>query len=158
MNGMVLDRIDPNIAAILVAGVLALVYVLVLLVAMRRLRMRKRITALSQRWQSHAADTEIPSIRRAIPEISPLLRKMLPNQDSLRMRLSQSGRSITVGQYVLGSILVGILTAALMAVVLGYSVPVSVLGACVAGFALPHLFVSHLCRRRQRAFTSQICG
>ncbi|MDE0412480.1 MAG: type II secretion system F family protein, partial [Gammaproteobacteria bacterium] len=29
------------------------------------------------------------------------------------------------------------------------------LGACVTGFALPHLFVSHLCRRRQRAFTDQ---
>ncbi len=155
MNGMVLDTIDPNIAAILVAGVLALVYVLVLLVAMRRLRIRKRITALSQRWQSRADGTEIPSIRRDTLTVGPLLRKILPNQDRLRMRLSQSGRSITVGQYVLGSLVIGLLAAALMAVVLSYSVPVSVLGACVAGFALPHLFVGHLCRRRQHAFTDQ---
>ncbi len=157
MNGMILDRIDPNIAAILVVGVLALVYVFVLLVAMRRFRVRKRITALSQRWQARAAgaEIEIPSIRRDTVTVGPLLRKILPNQDRLRLRLSQSGRSITVRQYVLGSLVIGLLTVVLMAVVLGYSVPVSVLGACVAGFALPHLFVNHLCRRRQHAFTDQ---
>ena len=155
MNGMVLDRIDPNIAAILVVSVLALVYVLVLLVAVRRLKVRKRITALSQRWQSRAAGSEIPSIRRETLTVGPLLRKMLPNQDRLRMRLLQSGWSITVGQYVLGSLVIGLLVAALMTVVLGYSVPLSVLGACVAGFALPHLFVSHLCKRRQNAFMNQ---
>lgn len=155
MTGRALDWVDPMVAAILAAGALMLLCILVFLALTDQRAINKRMAAVTRRWRPRGAATVTRSIRRDTPAAGAVLSKLLPNQDSLRLRLLQSGNRITVRQYVLGSLVVGLSAAALMTVVLGYPVPVSVLGACAAGGALPYLFIDHLRRRRQRVFTDQ---
>lgn len=147
--------LDPVIAAALAAGVLAAVCVLVFLAAERRRRRQQRTEALARRWQPHVHEAATPSARLAQPAASSAIGNLLPRQDRLRRRLLQTGRAVTIGQYYLGGLTTALLAAAAMTFGFGFSVPVTVAGAAVAGVALPRLLVDHLCRRRQRAFTEQ---
>lgn len=155
MEGTGLNWVDLSVAVLLGASVLALGCILVFQAVLGQRRINKRVTAIAQRWQPRIVETELRSIRLDTQSANPMLGKLLPNHDSLRLWLLQSGRSITVGQYVLGSVVTGLLAGALMLVVLGFSVPLTVLGACASGFALPYLFVGYLRQRRKRAFTDQ---
>lgn len=155
--------VDPSVAVMIASVVLATVCISVvggILVFGEQRQTNKRMAVMMRRWQPRVAADGTPTVRLAqydssLPTVDRILKRLLPRREMLRRRLRRTGRAITVGQYLVGCVVVGVLAGLAMFSLFGMSGPVSVLGGCAAGVALPHLFVGHLGRRRQKKFTSQ---
>jgi tight adherence protein B len=103
---------------------------------------RGSAAALSLRKSS---DSSFAQLDKAIKQI-------LPNPAKMRMRLARTGKEISLGVYVLFSLLsfgLGVLmTQNLVGLALGPSLLLGVLSAVI----VPHLFVSFLIKRRKKKF------
>jgi tight adherence protein B len=83
-----------------------------------------------------------------------LAQRFLPNPALLRRRLSQTGRSWTLGQYALAS--VGLFVAVtLLLTIRGLPLTLSLLVGLFAGAGLPHFVVGKLIKRRIAQFTAR---
>jgi tight adherence protein B len=88
----------------------------------------------------------------AVPGLDELLKKLMPRQDVLRLRLSRAGLNIAISVFVLAGVLVAAMTFVGAQMFAGTSVAISFLLAIVAGLGLPHFFVGFLIKRRQTRF------
>ena len=81
-------------------------------------------------------------------------KRFIPNPALLQLRLTQTGKSWRLGQYVLAS--VG-LAAAMIGLLLfqGFPVLLAITVGLLIGVALPHMVVSNLIKRRIKAFNSK---
>lgn len=95
--------------------------------------------------RSSAADSGIPQVDR-------LIKRLLPQGSLLRLRLQQTGTSITVGRYVLWMVGVGVVTALLLGVLTGLSWLVSLLFGVAVGLRLPHFVVGRKIAGRRNQF------
>jgi tight adherence protein B len=89
---------------------------------------------------------------RRIDEVA---HKILPNAQLLRERLAKTGRRISLAQYALACVGVGILVLAVQPLVLHMPPALSLLLAVAAGFGIPHLAIAMMVRRRLKRFTGQ---
>jgi len=117
----------------------------------------RRIARIKVNHDPAPTVTEAITARRqtnasAIPGLDELLKRLIPRQDVLRLRLARAGMNIGVAVYVLASILVAFM-AFVGARMLGeLPVVVSLLFAVFAGLGLPHLFVGFRIKKRQTKF------
>jgi tight adherence protein B len=107
---------------------------------------------------SAAKPTDAPSLRRdgqdsGILLLDRLIKKILPRPAVLRARLERTGLRISLGEYLLFSIIVSLLFGFLSAQFFGRSIILSALSGFTSGLALPHGLVKWLIARRLTAFT-----
>jgi tight adherence protein B len=96
-------------------------------------------------------DTSSDRMRR----LDAVARRILPRPQALRDRLSQTGKKISLGQYGLACLAVGVVAALIRPLFVPLTPPAAVLGAVVVGLSVPHFVVSHLIKRRLRRFIAQ---
>ena len=88
----------------------------------------------------------------AIPGLDELVKKLMPRQDVLRLRLLRAGLNIAVAVYVLASVFVAVLAFAVARVVVDAPIVIALLVAIGVGLGLPHMVIGFLIKRRQSKF------
>jgi tight adherence protein B len=84
-------------------------------------------------------------------KIDQLVLRYLPKPELLRERLQRTGRSISLGAYAIGCVVVAVLAGTGM-LIAGLSLALSLPVALLAGLWLPHIFVGFLANRRAGNF------
>jgi tight adherence protein B len=122
-----------------------------------RQRFKRRLQLVRDRAKGVpiAADAaRLTRAQSATPKIDRAARRWLPRRDLLAARLARTGKTITIGQYVL--VIAGATALSTLGLV-GFAplgvVPCVLVGLCF-GMAIPHLAVGRMGRRRVAAFTA----
>jgi len=84
-----------------------------------------------------------------------LARRLVPQRAILADRLARTGRSISVGVYVVVCIVIAVASGVTMIQFFAFPPAPSMLGALTLGIILPHLTISYLIARRTAAFLGQ---
>lgn len=151
------DLSPTDVMIFIVCAVVALLMVVtVALIGAHKSKMRmKRVMAVTSKADIRSKSTV--NVRRAtadssIAAIDYLIKRFLPNPQRMRMRLQRTGRTITLGQYLLFCVaLMAILTLALKFVV-GLPTIACILAGFALGFLVPHIAVGVMLGRRQDKF------
>ncbi len=155
--------IDPLfyiLVVLLVGGVGAAAYFLFFSAAARsRRKMLERMKGLGQRNQpKKIVEEEAGSLRRNEDRtaLDRLARRILPNPKILKQRLEATGKNISIGKYLIFSVLTAI--AAGIASYMYAPVPAAVtpLMGIVAGIVIPHKLVNRWKLKRAAEFTDQL--
>ena len=85
-------------------------------------------------------------------QLDKAIKQLLPNPAKMRMRLQRTGQEISLGVYVLFSLVMAGLGMIVMQNVVGLALGPSLLIGLLSGVALPHLFVGFLIKRRKKKF------
>jgi tight adherence protein B len=158
-----LGTLDPTVVLALGAGLAsACIFALVVATASgpatRRYKRRLRSVIARKQGTGAAAAANSParSLSRrqsATPGMDRLFRSWLPHRDVLVQRLERTGRTISIGQYMLVTLGVSIVVALLVAVFL---TRVGLLGAILLGIAAgilgPHIVVGRMGKKRMARF------
>jgi len=100
---------------------------------------------LSDRLRKDRSDSSIAGLDKAV-------KTFVPRTQRLRDRLEKTGTGMTIGTYVLMSLLFGIVGIAIGYLWLGAGAPASLLIGLSCGVAFPHLLVGFLAGRRNKRF------
>jgi tight adherence protein B len=84
--------------------------------------------------------------------LNSLMRRVLPNAGKLRLRLQQTGRNISLDQYLLASLAIGIVAGALAIFFAPLPVAADVLIGIIAAAGVPYVLVGWLAKRRLARF------
>jgi tight adherence protein B len=123
-----------------------------------RNRLRRRLDRVSGKGAIPMQGAVPVTVRREVADSSiatldRLIKRLLPRPAKLRERLAATGRRISLGEYVLASLL----TAGLSFLCLrgfGIGMGVALMSGFAAGLYLPHRVINGMKLRRQRAFLS----
>ncbi|MEA2783410.1 MAG: tight adherence protein [Rhodospirillaceae bacterium] len=85
--------------------------------------------------------------------LNKLMRKLLPNVGKLRIRLQQTGRNITLDQYLLASLATGIV-ATVIALFSPFPIVADLLFGLICGVALPYFAIGFMAKRRLNRFVA----
>ncbi|HJU16436.1 MAG TPA: type II secretion system F family protein [Stellaceae bacterium] len=151
---------DPTLAAALLGAVMVAVFGILALAfsgsgAARRYK--RRIAGVQDRARGtpRAASGAARSISRrqsATPRIDRLARRWLPRRDMLAARLARTGRSISIGQYAIGSLALTVIAAAGLVIFTKVGLLPGLLFGMVIGLGLPHWVIGRMGKRRLAAF------
>jgi tight adherence protein B len=83
-----------------------------------------------------------------------LAKRLLPNQEQLRERLARTGRSISLGRYLMASAFAGITGGVIVHALMAPPPILTLAAAIMAGVGLPYLIVGQLGSRRINRFTN----
>jgi tight adherence protein B len=136
---------------------LALLFMLATALSGDEKRLRRRVARVaSGRSLSHEAAAAGPSLRRStadssIQSLDMLIKRLVPRPAKMRARLAATGKKISLGEYILANILVGVLAYVVFALVKLAPLE-SVLFAAALGLLLPHMIIGFMIKRRQSKF------
>ncbi len=118
----------------------------------------RRLSAVKDR---HAASTEAvvaAQMRKTIAAVNgqavTSLTSLMPRRELLELRLRRTGKSWTVSNFMMASMIAFLVIAAVM-VVAGAPIMLTALVAGLLGLGLPHFIVGRLIKKRVAAFTKR---
>ncbi len=88
----------------------------------------------------------------SIAQLDKAIKQWLPNPAKLRLRLTRTGTEITLGVYVLLTLVAAACGVLLVQNLTGLATGPSLLAGSLIGVFLPHLFVGFLIKRRKKKF------
>ncbi|MFQ5346581.1 MAG: type II secretion system F family protein [Rhodothalassiaceae bacterium] len=120
---------------------------------------RRRLQDFRARYAPGSGPGEPRSIRvgehREKSAVEAFLGSLVPRRDIFRKRLQETGRDIAIGRYVAISAGVGVLVALFLALGAGAPWGLALVGGVAGGFALPHMYISRLIKKRRTAFLTR---
>jgi len=157
MNFLQNSDLSPNdLMIFIVSMVLALGMIITMaLVGAHKSKQRmKRVLAVT--GKSDITKSNV-NVRRAtadssIAALDYLIKRFLPNPQRMRMRLQRTGRTITLGQYLLFCLAIAAIIGLALKFVVGLPAFVGVLGGFALGFMIPHMVTGFMVKRRQDMF------
>lgn len=118
----------------------------------------RRMTVLKDRHAETAAGAVEAQMRRAIAnratKMDGYANRLLPNPAEIRRRLSQTGKTWTMGQYLIASGSIVVVIAGLL-LLKGMPILLALLVGIVAGAGLPHMVVNFHIKRRIAKFNAK---
>lgn len=124
-------------------------------------RMQRRIDQIVDPRTASGQTTAAPveSLRRntadsKIAGVDRLMKGILPNIGMLRQRLERSGWHLKVGDYLLISTGLWLVSALLLWLTLGYSIVINLLAGFTIGFGLPHVIIGRQIAKRTKKFAT----
>ncbi len=136
---------------------IALLYMLASTLSGEEKRLRRRVARVAGgRSLTQAAATSGPSLRRdtsdsSIQSLDRLIKRLLPQPAKLRARLVATGMKISLGEYVLASLVLFAVAVGALGF-FGVEPLAGVLFAVGAALGLPHMVVGFLIKRRRNKF------
>jgi tight adherence protein B len=121
-------------------------------------QLARRMAKIRYRY-SHSGKLDVAAnVRRIATDNSAkglelLARRLLPRPAELRKRLSQTGMNISLANYMISGVVVGVAVAALARLFFHTGFAIDFLLAISAAFGLPHMVVKKLTERRLDKFT-----
>ena len=119
---------------------------------------KRRLEQFRQRYATGAATGRTRSIVLGEQEsgrLEAFLSSLVPKREVFRKRLQETGKDIRIGRYMTISAGVGLATMLVFALLMGAPWGLAVAGGLAAAFALPHIYVSRLIKKRRTAFLTQ---
>ena len=118
----------------------------------------KRVAKIRYRYSPTGRLEAAAQIRRiandnSVKGLELLARRLLPRPAELRKRLGQTGLDISLANYMVANVLVGIIVALLAWVFFHVGIALDLLIGILAGAAIPHMVVNKLILRRIDKFT-----
>ena len=141
----------------MLATALGLLFMLATALSGDEKRMRRRLTQVATgRSLTGASHANGPSLRRdtsdsSIAALDRLIKRLMPRPAKMRARLAATGRRISLGEYLLASVVVFAAAVAGFSY-FGLSPVASVLFAIGVALGLPHMVVGFLVKRRRNKF------
>ena len=122
----------------------------------KRRQMSRRIDRIKKGHGEKATPVQIISARRAatsgpLPGLDELVKKLIPREEMLRLRLVRAGMEVSIGIYILICLAVG-LVGITGAAIAGLPLPAAALTGVFLGLGLPHYYVGARFKRRQTRF------
>jgi len=118
----------------------------------------RRLTVLKDRHAETAAGAVEAQMRRAIAnratKMDGYANRLLPNPAEIRKRLSQTGKTWTMGQYLIASGSIVVVIAGLL-LLKGVPILLALLVGIIAGAGLPHMVVNFHIKRRIKMFNAK---
>src|SRR5579885_3032592 len=158
LNGT--SAVPLTISALLSAACAGLLFSgLSLLASERRRRHALRINRVRSPLISASAATATQILRRdtassSSKTLNAILHKVLPDIQKFRRRLRQASRTLTMDQYLLCSLLLAVVTTALLALLTHWPLVIPMAIGIGAGILLPYWFVAWKAKRRQSRFVA----
>jgi tight adherence protein B len=84
-----------------------------------------------------------------------LVKRFMPKPDQLRMRLLRTGRKISIGQYGLAMLGIGVIISLACWLIFAFKPALSLLLGVGAGLFIPHMVIGYMISRRQNQFTER---
>ena len=122
----------------------------------KRRQMSRRIDRIKKGHREKATPVQIISARRAatsgpLPGLDELVKKLIPREEMLRLRLVRAGMEVSIGIYILICLAVG-LVGITGAAIAGLPLPAAALAGVFLGLGLPHHYVGRRFKKRQIRF------
>ena len=120
-------------------------------------KFKRRVNRVRGEVQTALTDNQAVSVRRSdrdsnIAVFDSFIKKALPRRDELRYRLARAGLSITLGNYLMMCLVLGLAGGGTLHIS-GVAPPIaSLFTALVFGVGLPHAVTGLLAKRRQAKF------
>ncbi len=132
---------------------------LLLSVLGKQSRFKARVERIGERARPMSSEERREhQLRKKTATSSPFLEglagKLLPNPEQVRIRLSQTGKRISLGRYLVVSFLIGCVTGVLVVILAGFPWFVGLLTGIGAGVGAPHMVVGWMVQRRRNKFTA----
>ena len=120
-------------------------------------KMRGRLQTMRTRSRGRAGTEEVAQLRRNTSDSSfasfdRLLKKIVPPPAQLRRKLSQTGKQISLGNYLLSCFLVGLAVATVVKVLVHMPFLVAALAGIAVGIGLPYFVIGRMAARRFARF------
>jgi tight adherence protein B len=151
------DLAPSDVMIFIVCALLGLgMIITVALMGAHKSKMRmKRVMAVTGKADIRTKNTV--NVRRATADSSIaafdyLIKRFLPNPQRMRMRLWRTGRTITLGQYLLFCFALAAILGLALKFVIGLPTIVCVLAGFALGFLIPHIAIGTMVGRRQDKF------
>lgn len=126
----------------------------------QRERLTKRISKIKiNHLVSRGSEAERVAVARRkttfsdIAALDSLLKRLLPRQEMLRLRIERAGLGISLGVYVLTSLLLAVITLLLVLKFSDWPAPAAIFLGIAGGISLPHFFLGFRITRRRNKFT-----
>lgn len=154
-------NIDQTGVIIFGAGfaVFFVVLAFAVMIARSRSRLRHRLTNINQRHTGKILKTakkkvsvKLATSYSSIGGFDVLLQRIIPRPAALRARLQRTGKSISIGEYALITMVVAAAFTYLTRTFIGISWAPSILVGLGAGLGLPHLAIGWMIKRRIKKF------
>ena len=121
-----------------------------------RRQMSRRIDRIKKGHGEKPTPVQIISARRAtksgpLPGLDELVKKLIPRQEMLHLRLVRAGMEVSIGIYILICLAVG-LVGITGAAIAGLPLPAAALTGVFLGLGLPHHYVGRRFKKRQIRF------
>lgn len=162
MTDFLLDLDPATLNLLMVGGFVLLMGVGLLWFLMTRgeREMKDRLSRVARQQQrpgdrrnrGNAAAVSLRKTDSSISQLDKAIKQLLPNPAKMRMRLARTGREISLGVYVLFSLVTAGISMVLMQNFIGLPIGLSVLVGLLCGVALPHLFIGFMIKRRKKRF------
>lgn len=121
-------------------------------------RVRGRLQKMRARVAPSGEDVLAAQMRRTIAARLPTkqggLVSLLPNRDRIQLRLQQTGKDWSLSNYLMISVGIAVVVIGMLSLQ-GAPVMLTLLIGALLGGALPHMVVSKMIAKRQKAFTSR---
>jgi len=155
-------ELDPSTLNMIMAGAVILVMgaaLLWFLLTRGEREMKDRIGRIAQRPRRGAAVRESVdpalSLRKtdsSIVQLDRIINQVLPNPAKMRMRLMRTGKRISLGVYVLFSLVIVGIGTLLARHIIGLAFGPALLIGLLLGLVVPHLIVGLMIGRRKKQF------
>lgn len=159
-----MSSVSPIIVAMFAALAIGLVTMLLLFqagAARDAGQMKKRLSRVRARSGGQPdAIEQLARLRRdqgsaQLRGLESLAQRLLPNPALFRQRLQRTGRDISLGQYALICVVVGVAAAIAEMIFLQLPLSLGVLLGIAAGAGVPHVGISFLIRQRTKKFIAE---
>ena len=143
------------VLAIPVAG--AVYYFLLSPAARSKRKMREKMKSLSEKEKKlQAAESREMSLRRDEDRtaLDRFARRVLPKPEVLRTRLESTGKKISIGKYLLVSVMIAVGAGVGYWLFTDFPVAAAPFVGIAAGALIPHKYVNRQIRKRQEAFVA----
>lgn len=118
----------------------------------RRLQ-RVKLPAAGKAKKAPAVSVARSTADSSIVALDQMIKRLLPNPAKMRARLTRTGYKITIGEYLIGCVLIGFIVLAALKLLTGLPTGAILLIALGLAVGLPHLVVGFLGARRKKRFT-----
>jgi tight adherence protein B len=154
--------LDPSTLNMIMAGAAILIMGAALvwfLLTRGEREMKDRIGRIAQRPRRGAGDRKgvspelsLRKSESSMVQLEKIVNQILPNPAKMRMRLTRTGGKISLGVYVLLSVLIGGIGMLLARNIVGLNVGPALLIGLIVGLVVPHLAVAAMIGRRKKQF------
>jgi tight adherence protein B len=155
---------NPGAAMLLIGGAVflfACLVGLVIFMARSRRRVHDRITRMQagpgkEKKLDLAKKAKELRLRKSETRSDQIASNLLPNPAKMRDQLARTGTGMTLGTYLLGSILAALVTFIFVHIMLHVAVMPSIAGGVLGGIILPWLYVKRAVAKRMKRFIKQL--